>query len=368
MTHAMPIPEPLLALKPGQAGRVLLPEVVALAEREGILGVIRSLPSFTFDKLCDALSRECALDLGDESRRRMVRLLVDLLREVRWLRRSGDGDGWEFHAGRPVLPGAMADAGSDGEIRFLRRCLELAPRYLRGQEPSIGFDPACASLWEDFLGCAEFQACRTVLLDMMAGVASTDARMLDLCHGPGWGIERTLERFPSARLSAIDFTDSFAETARRREAEAHARIRARGADTRPVEWYGPADWRGFGEPLPFGDSSFDAILFGCGDPYIPSRLREDVYADLHRVLAPGGMLGILTRGRPDPERRHVPSRMFRITTLIHDFSESVCAGWQGFADVGESRRLFERIGFIPCGPKIGEMAFFGSSIWLMRKG
>lgn len=368
MTQAMPIPEPLLALLPGQAGRVLLPEVVALAEREGVLAVIRSLPPFTLEDLFDALSRECAFELADANRRRMIGLLADLLEEARCLRRTGNGGRREYRAGTSILSRAIPDAGDDGEIRFLRRCLELAPGYLRGQEAPIGFDPACAPLWEDFLGCDEFQACRTVLLDMMADGAQAGPRVLDLCHGPGWGIERTLDRIPSARISAIDFTDSFAGAARRRAAESIGRNRARGIVSRPVEWFGTGDWRGFGDPLPFRDASFDAILFGCGDPYIPPRSREAVYADLRRVLAPGGTLGVLTRGRPDPERRHVPSRTFRITTLVHDFSESVCAGWQGFADVGESRRLFERLGFRPCGPKAGEMAFFGSSIWLMEKG
>jgi SAM-dependent methyltransferase len=294
--------------------------------------------------------------------------LVELLEEVRWLRRAGDDGRREFHARRAVLPGAMAGARDDGETRFLRRCLELAPGYLRGLEAPIGFDPGRASLWEDFLGCDEFQAGRTVLLDMMADGVPPDARVLDLCHGPGWGIERALDRFPSARITAIDFTDAFAEDARRRAAGAIARNSARGFDSPPVEWCAPSRWRGFGAPLPFADASFDAILFGCGDPYIPPQSREAVYGELRRVLAPGGRLGILTRGRPDPERRHVPSRTFRITTLIHDFSESVCAGWQGFADVGESRRMFERLGFLPCGPEAREMAYFGSSIWLMGKG
>jgi SAM-dependent methyltransferase len=364
----MPVPGPLLALVPGRAGRVLLPEVVAVAEREGILPCIRAASPFTEASLEEALSRELSLDLAGGNRRRMIRLLLGLLEEVKWIRPAGAGGLRACRATAPRLPAPGPGEGEDGEIRFLRRCLAHVPGYLRGEDPPIGFDPGWVPAWEDFLGCDEFQACRAVLIGMMAAGAPPGARVLDLCHGPGWGVERTLELWEGARIRAIDFTDSFGEVARRRAAAAQARLRGRGASPGSVEWIDPAGWRGFGDPLPFPDSSFDAVLFGCGDPYIAPRAREAVYADLMRVLAPGGKLGILTRGRPDPERRHVPSRTFRIATMIHDFSESVCAGWHGFADVGESLRLFSRLGFRPCGPAEGEMAYFGSSIWLMGKG
>jgi SAM-dependent methyltransferase len=363
------IPEPLRTLIPGHAGRVVLPDLLALAEREGILSRIRSLSPFTVEELCDVLSRELGFALESGNRRHMIRLFVELLAEMKWLRRDGGGDRWGVHAEKPPLGGMASGVSDDGEIRFLRRCLELVPGYLRGQAPPIGFDAGCAAAWEDFLGCAEFQACRTVLFDMMAAGAPPGARLLDLCHGPGWGIERAIARWPGVRISAIDFTDAFSETARRRAGEAQARWGGReDALQAPVEWFGPDAWTGLGAPLPFREGAFDAVLFGCGDPYIPPGSREAVYADLSRVLKPGGCLGILTRGRPDPERRHVAARTLRITALIHDFSESVCAGWRGFADVGENLRLFERLGFREGAPGCGGMAFFGSSLWFMRKG
>ncbi len=367
MTSANTIPEPLRALIPGYATRVILPELVSLAEREGILECIRAISPFTFEGLCATLSLDLDFDLTRGNRRRMVRLLVELLSEVRWLRRIDD-ERWRCHGSKKVVPEIGERGEEDGEIRFLRSCLQGTPAYLRGDEPPITFESGCAAAWEDFLGCAEFQACRTVLFDMMASGSAPETRLLDLCHGPGWGIERALDRWPAARISAIDFTDGFAETARSRTARAIGRNASLGLASAPVQWYGPSNWKGFDAPLPFADESFDAVLFGCGDPYIPPGRREPVYADLRRVLAPGGVLEILTRGLPDAERRHVPSRTFRVTTLIHDFAESVCAGWQGFSDVGENLRLFERIGFRDAGPSSGEVAFFGSSLWFMRKG
>jgi SAM-dependent methyltransferase len=361
------IPAPLRALIPGHAGRVVLPELLALAEREGILDRVRALSPFTVEELCDALAGDLRFDLASGNRRHMILLFVDLLGELKWVKRAGDGDRWACRPAKPPSAGEASGKGDDGEIRFLRRCLQLVPGYLRGHEPPIAFDAESVGVWEDFLGCEEFQACRTVLLDMMAAGAGPDARMLDLCHGPGWGIERALARWPEVRISAIDFTDSFRETAGRRAAEAVARNAALGVASAPVDWHGPSEWKGFGDPLPFADASFDAVLFGCGDPYVPPDRRESVYADLMRVLAPGGKLGILTRGRPDPEKHHVPARTLRVTALVHDFFESVCAGWQGFADVGENLRLFERLGFRDGGSSTGAMTFFGSSLWIMRK-
>ena len=223
-------------------------------------------------------------------------------------------------------------------------------------------------VWEDFLGCDEFQACRTVLLDRMASTAGASASLLDLCHGPGWGIERAMERWPEARITAIDFTDAFSASAKRRAEQGHARNAARGRPSSPVEWFGPSDWKGFGHPLPFPEGAFEAVLFSCGDPYIRPDARDAVYADLRRVLAPGGTLGILTRGYPDPEHRHVPSHWLRVTALIHDFTESVCAGWHGFPDVGENQEMFSRLGFRGAWSPGGAMNIMDSALWILKKG
>lgn len=363
------LPPQYRALRLGWAGRLLLPDVLALAVREGIVDRIQAFPSFGVDALCDALVRELGYDLARGNRRRMIRLLVDLLTECGWLERAGDGATWAFRlAGVPRVALSAGDEGVDGEIRFFRRCLASVPDYLRGHEPPIGFDAENIGAWEDFLGCEEFQACRTALLDMMPSVNGSSMRLLDLCYGPGLGIEIVMERRPGARISAIDFTDAFAATARRRAERACARNLEAGIPSSHVDWFGPSDWRGFGTPLPFVSGSFDAILFSCGDPYIPPENRECVYLELRRILAPGGMLGILTRGYPDTENRHVSRFWLRITALIHDFAESVCAGWQGFADVEESLRLFSGMGFSGAGTPPGKMNFLGSSLWLLRRG
>ena len=348
----------------------MLPELLSLVIQEGLLERFRALSVFSFDELCGALHREPGYDFSRGNRRRMIRLLIDLLVECGWLEPARSGDRWSCRRDGTPQPGEYpADTGEgDGQVDFFRRCLRLVPGYLRGEEAPIAFDAENVRVWEDFLGCDEFQACRSVLLARMASIAGASASLLDLCHGPGWGIERAMVRWPEARITAIDFTDAFTGRAKCRAEQARARNAARGRPSAPVEWFGPSDWKGFGHPLPFSENAFGAVLFSCGDSYIRPDARDAVYADLRRVLAPGGILGILTRGYPDPEHRHVPSYWVRVTALIHDFSESVCAGWHGFPDVGENQEMFSRLGFRGAWSPGGAMNILDSALWILKKG
>lgn len=361
------LPEELRPLRLGRAGRALLPEIRSFAVREGIVERMAALSPFRLDDLCRSLAGELGYlpELGN--RRRMIGALVDLLAESGWLERCGEGPSWRYRL--PGLPPAEEEGEAepeDGEIRFFRRCLELVPDYLRGREAPIGFDEGRVALWDDFLGCDEFQACRLALLNRIG--APSPLRLLDLCHGPGRGVEMVVARRPDARISAVDFTDSFAAAARRRAEAACDRNRRAGLPCPSIGWHGPAEWKGFGHPLPFGEGSFDAVLFGCGDPYVDPAGREAVYREIHRVLAPGGTLCVLTRGYPDPAGKHVARFWMRVTALVHDFTESVCAGWHGFAGVEESERLFAAVGFRGAAADDGRMHVVDSSLWLLRKG
>jgi SAM-dependent methyltransferase len=362
--------EPMGGIRPGMSGRRILPEMLSLVVREGVMATARALSVFGVDELCEALHRELGYDLSRGNRRRMIRILVDLLVECGWLEAVRSGDRWSCRWDGTPFPGkppAGAREG-DGQVDFLRRCLRIVPGYLRGEDSPIAFDAENMRVWEEFLGCDEFQACRSVLLDRMASNACASASLLDLCHGPGWGIERAMERWPEARITAIDFTDAFTGIARERAERAGARNAARGLPSSPVEWFGPSGWKGFGHLLPFPKDSFGGILFSCGDPYIQPDAREAVYADLRRVLAPGGMLGILTRGYPDRERLHVDYYWLRVSALIHDFAESVCAGWHGFPDARDSQQMFTRLGFRGAWNPEGAMSVMGSAVWILKKG
>jgi SAM-dependent methyltransferase len=368
------VAESLRSIREGSAVRAVLPEILHLAEREGILDRMQRISPFTFEELCLVLRKDLGYAIPAGNRRRMIRVLLDLLSECGWVRQERETWQWTGRGGAPGLsreeggPDPTGRAEDDGQYLFFRKCLETVPSYLRGGAPSVVFDRGNAGTWEQFLACPEFHTCRTLLLHLLEMVDGPSFRLLDLCHGPGLGTETVATLFPSIRIAALDFTDAFSLQAKDRIKTVDARNRELGHPSVDVAWYGPGEWKGFGHPLPFGDSAFDAVFFSCGDPYIPRGGRAEVYKEIGRVLAPGGKLGILTRGYPDAGGRHVPSFWMRMAALAHDFAESVCEGWEGFSDVEESLLLFERLGFQPGRSLFDRMNFLESSLWVLKKG
>ena len=363
----------LREIRGGAAAKRLLADILRWAERDGVLGRMRRLSRFSEADLCEVLRCDLGYALGAGNRQRMIWLLLRLLGECGWLRKTEGNWIWSpEESGR--VPGCNAGAmvahecsATEGQYGFFLRCLESVPTYLRGAGSSVLFDATHAAAWDMFLGCREFRTCRSLLLELMGLGRRTSCRFLDLCHGPGWGLEAAISRFPTIRVTAVDFTDAFRDTARARAERAQASNRDRGYPVVPVAWVGPDRWRGFGEPLPFPDGAFDAVFFTCGDPYIPRRVRGAVYRELGRLLAPGGRLGVLTRSHPDESVRHVPSFWLRVSALTHDFVESVCAGWEGFADAEETTHALLGAGFQGSVNVSGSMSLLDSSLWVVTK-
>ena len=364
----------LREMRRGAVARLLLADILAMAEREGILDRLHRLSPLRFEALCATLRADLGYALEAGNRRRMVALLLDLLAECGRVKETGGVWRWRGEDASPPAadgaggtPPADPAAATDDQYRFFRDCLASAPAYLRGGAAAVQFDGRNAPAWEHFLGCAEFRSCRALLLVLMGIETEPAPRVLDLCHGPGWGLEAVVQRFPAARVTALDFTDVFRRTAQARAEGAQARNRRGGRPVVPITWVGPDRWEGFGRPLPFEDGAFDAVFFTCGDPYIPAGLRGDVYRDIARVLAPGGRLGVLTRCLPDADGRHVESYWLRIVALAHDFAESVCEGWAGFSDAEANTRMFADAGFQGGAEPPGLMSFLDSSLWVLRK-
>jgi SAM-dependent methyltransferase len=352
----------------------LLADILRLARAEGVLDRARRITPFEFEELCEALRVEAGYVVDKGNRRRMIGLLLELLQECRMVTAADGRWRWSEDASRSASRGARrasrhdeARARSDAQYAFFRRCLDGVPAYLRGGESPLRFDAATAMAWEDFLGCDEFRSCRAALLEFLGLGNRAEPRLLDLCHGPGWDIEAILSRVPASRITAVDFTDAFRDAARERAALAQERNRREGRPAPPIHWVGQDAWKGFGAPLPFPDHAFDVAFFSCGDPYIPSHLRRDVYRDVARVLAPGGRLGVLTRCRPDAAARHVPSFWLRVAALAHDFAESVCEGWEGFPDAEENVRMFSQLGFHGGMAISSSMSVLESSLWVLKK-
>lgn len=357
------------------AAERLLPRILALVNAEGILPLLRDRSPVSREEIIGLIETNLGYALGAGNRRRMVGVLLDLLVETGWLQEEGP-DGSRLVAKEPggsapfrmQIPGTDDSGPVDGEVDFFTRCVELAPSYLRGGAPVISFQAGHQELWDRFLGCQTFRNYRDLVLELLVSREAPGFHLLDLCHGPGWGVVAAIGKFPTIRITAIDYTDAFSCIAKERVRAQLSENERNGHPAAEICWVGPDRWKGFGDhPLPFGDGHFHGVLFSGGDPYIPRALRTGVYRDIHRVLAPKGKLGILTRGYPDRKRVHVPSFRMRIASLVHDFAESVCEGWEGFPDVEESRSLFREIGFETSAPLRDRMNAFESSIWILKK-
>ncbi len=101
--------------------------------------------------------------------------------------------------------------------------------------------------------------------------------VLDLGSGGGIDVLLSAERVgPSGRVFGLDMTDEMLELANRN---------ARDAGAKNVEFL-----KGYIEEIPLPDASVDVIISNCvinlsGD-------KPAVFAEMHRVLKPGGRLGI----------------------------------------------------------------------------
>ncbi|MFI6586803.1 methyltransferase domain-containing protein [Embleya sp. NPDC050493] len=101
--------------------------------------------------------------------------------------------------------------------------------------------------------------------------------VLDLGSGAGLDVLLSARRVgPTGRAIGLDITDEMLDLARRHAAEA-------GADN--VEFL-----RGRIEDIPLPDASVDVVLSNCVITLSPDKPR--VFAEITRVLRPGGRLGV----------------------------------------------------------------------------
>ncbi|MBI5561794.1 MAG: class I SAM-dependent methyltransferase [Deltaproteobacteria bacterium] len=343
--------------------RAYTARLIEFARGEGIFDAVRAAKRFTASEFLDMLRVEAGYKTVD-GRGRMAGVLLDFLEECGMAVREVNNAGTAVYSFKDAPPPAPLSADEErrmeevfgAKIEFFDRCMAHAGVFLRGGGHLYTFDADAALSWDRFLGNFEFRVARDFLINAMGASGTPSPRILDLCCGTGHGLETILRQWPDARVTALDFT----ETMR------HVALARVGRHNGAIRWTGSAQWNGFGSPLPFAGRGFDMVFFSCGDPYIPEHIRAGVYGEIKRVLRPGGLLGSVAWAYPDRDKARVAGHWQRLGVFIHDFAESVCAGWRGFHGADETIKMAEALGFERCGLFMNNYYMLDTAVWLFR--
>jgi tRNA (cmo5U34)-methyltransferase len=123
---------------------------------------------------------------------------------------------------------------------------------------------------------------RETQLDILCRLVPDQAgptTLVELCCGEGLLAEALLRRFPAAQLIAFDGSPLMLENAR-------SRLQAFGDHFRPVQFdLAAKEWRS-----PAVQAA--AILSSLAIHHLTGLEKQNLYGDLYRMLAPGGILGI----------------------------------------------------------------------------
>lgn len=316
--------------------RALVEKVFGFIDQERIIPLLKRHASFAADDAGQLLAAELNCLPYDRTRLRMIETLLDLLWESGMVQKNGTVYSVPDSVFFPDLldrdDRELLREAFTGQNAFFEKCAANLPSFLRGRGAAVRFDASSSACWHQFLDNEEYAYARAILGGLLIRNRKTPLRLLDLCCGTGAGARIIRRMWPDVSVAVIDAYD-FADIARTIAHDAS------------IVWDASLRWQGFGDPLPFSDGAFDLVFFACADPYIPESLRETVYADIFRILSPGGSLGILSRSLPDQMGQYVQNPWMRKAALAHDFLESVCDGWHGFSDPHQSAELFARIGY-----------------------
>jgi SAM-dependent methyltransferase len=171
------------------------------------------------------------------------------------------------------------------DVDLLKR--EIRKTYASvSQEPEKDFVFPTGRPWAEDLGYPpELADVPDTAVGSFAGVANPfslgrlapSERVLDLGSGAGTdSLVAALMVGPEGRVTGIDMTPEMLAKARSAAEEMHATN---------VEFV-----QGEAESMPFDDATFDVVISNGVIDLIPDK--DAVFAELHRVLAPGGRLQI----------------------------------------------------------------------------
>jgi len=112
-----------------------------------------------------------------------------------------------------------------------------------------------------------------------------DGLLVDLCCGEGLLSRSLLQRFPQARVLAMDLSPAMLESARRACSAFAERF-----ETRPFD-LADLSWRGFAEPV-------RAFVSSLAIHHLDGEGKRRLFRDLAAALAPGGAVVIADLVRP----------------------------------------------------------------------
>lgn len=125
------------------------------------------------------------------------------------------------------------------------------------------------------------------------------AHVLEIASGTGWWTRCLAGR---VQVTALDYAPAMLEVLRRRLAEEHLR-----ADLA----------RGDAYHLPFARHSFDGCFFGFWLSHVPHPLLEPFFAEVARVVRPGGEVLIVDS---HPMRGELPGQELKQERILNDGS------------------------------------------------
>jgi ubiquinone/menaquinone biosynthesis C-methylase UbiE len=139
------------------------------------------------------------------------------------------------------------------------------------------FDRWSRSYDRNVLQALFFHPAHRMLLDSLT---ESDQRILDIGCGTGAFAAAALERFPDTQVWGMDLSDGMLGQCEARCSAAPGRLHLVQGDS---------------QRLPFRDDSFDVVT--CSHSFHHYPRQEQVAAEMHRVLRPGGRLFIIDGDR-----------------------------------------------------------------------
>lgn len=303
---------------------------VELAEKEGVLPLLREQRDLAPPEFLARAQRRLGWAAEEPAARAVALALLEHLAELQLLAKRRGAFTWRGHGVQRDLALAppeelLARELFAGTLAFYRACVEGLPEVLRGKLGPVGFDPAFSALWEGVLGDPQNLVLRRLAL---LCVPAEPRDVLDVACGTGHSTACLVERWPRASLVAIDVGDAGYPMVEQRARSSSAALGA------PLDLTLAKPWPGWGEALPFPDGSFDLVFSPMNDGFMPPHRRASSYAELRRVLRPGGWLVEVTAPLPDDTYRPRAWEL-RAQLWLHHMAEFSVAGFHGLTPAQE---------------------------------